>query len=92
MALADVIKEARKNSGLTLRDVARKTEISLTLLCAIETGKRPRPKMEILSRLSAFYNISNDVVCIAATRIPQKEFYKVIRCPALLEVIRNYPE
>ena len=92
MTLAEIIKEARKNSGLTLREVARKTQISLTLLCAIETGKQPRPKMKILSTLSAFYNISHDAVCISATRIPQKEFYKVIRCPALLEIIRNYPE
>lgn len=92
MLLAAIIKEARKNRELSLREVSRLTKISLALLCYIETGRKPRPKMEILAKLSAFYNIPIDIICLAATRIPQDCFYKIIRCPSLLQVIRDYPE
>ena len=92
MVLSEIIKKARKDRRLSLREVAHLTKISLTLLCAIETGKQPRPKMDILYRLAAFYNLSSDKVCLSATRIPQDVFYKIIRCPELLEVVRRHKE
>lgn len=92
MLLSEIIKNARKNRHLTLREVARLTKISLTQLHYIETGKQPRPKMEILYKLSAFYNIPIDIICIASTRIPSDIFYKIIRCPELMGVIRQHKE
>lgn len=92
MVLAELIKNSRNIRKLTLREVARLTKIPLTMLCNIETSKNPRPKMDILYQLSAFYNLPSDDVCIAATRVPQDVFFKIIRCPQLLQVIRDYPE
>ena len=92
MAFADLIKNARKNRGLSLREVSHLTKISLTKLHSIETGAQRHPKMEAIYKLVAFYNLDSDTACLSAVRVPQDCFYKIIRCPELLKIIRAYKE
>lgn len=87
-----MVKKARKDRRLTIRDACAMLRVSPGHLHAIETGKIERPKMDVIYKLAAYYNLPSDDVCLAATRIPQDCFYKIIRCPALIEVIRNFPE
>ena len=90
--LGDMVRTARKTRGLTIRDACTMLRVSPGHLHAIETGKIERPKMEVIYSLAAYYGLPSDDVCLAATRIPQDCFYKIIRCPSLIEVIRNFPE
>ena len=90
MSLAKIMTEARKSKGLKLREVAQFTKLKVANISAIENGRIPRPKMETLYKLIVFYGIDFDKTCIAAQRVPQDCFYKIIHHPELLSVIRNY--
>lgn len=92
MSLGELLKKHRKVTRLTLREASRKLDISVGYLSDMENGRIPRPKMNRIYDLADLYGINIDTICIAATRIPTDAFFKVVRCPALLEVIRNFPE
>lgn len=51
----EVLKKARKQKGLTLRELARMTRISASQICEIEHGRRNLPKDE--EKLSDLYFI-----------------------------------
>jgi transcriptional regulator with XRE-family HTH domain len=55
--LGFVLKEARARSGLSLRDVERRTGVRSGHLSQIETGTIARPEMAILWDLAALYQL-----------------------------------
>lgn len=56
--LADLLKEARKEKGLTLRTVEEKTGISNAYLCQLENKKISSPSPNILRKLADLYEVS----------------------------------
>ncbi len=90
MSLGLMLKRARFDKDLTLKEAAAEIKIAVSHLHAIEQGRKPRPKMETLAKLAHFYGLNYDDLCIAATRIPSDAFYKVIRYPQLLDIIRKF--
>jgi len=90
--LQKMLRKARFEADLTIKEAAIGLGISASHLHGIERGNIPRPKMATLTKLSQFYNLNHDDLCIAATRIPSDAFYKVVRKPELLRVIREYPD
>lgn len=63
--IGDYLKEIRERRGLTMRQVAIKTNVSQPYLSQIENGiKKPSP--EILKRLAPAYKVSyNDLMVVA---------------------------
>lgn len=90
--LQKMLRRARFEADLTIKEASSKIGIAASHLHGIERGLIPRPKMATLAKLSQFYGLNYDELCIAATRIPSDAFYKVTRVPELLKVIREYPE
>ena len=57
--VAPRLRAARKRSGLTLESLSRRTEISVSVLSRLESGKR-RPTLELLLPLAGVYGIALD--------------------------------
>lgn len=92
MKLAEIMKKARKSRKLKLCEVAEFTGLKIAFISAVENGKILRPKMDKLYKLVTYYGINLDETCIAAERVPQDCFFKIIRNPELMQIIRDYPE
>jgi transcriptional regulator with XRE-family HTH domain len=92
MKLAKIMLNARKSRDLRLHNVARATGISISTIHNIESGKLIHAKIKTLEALVAFYGLDKDSSFIAAERIPPDVFWKIIRCPALLNIVRKHGE
>lgn len=55
--LAGILREARRGSGMSLRDVERATGISNAHLSQLETGTIERPDVALLWDLATLYDI-----------------------------------
>lgn len=71
--LGATLKEARKNVGLTLRQVEEVTEISNAYLSQLENEKIKNPSVNILSKLSSLYKVSLKTLLSNAKMIDKKE-------------------
>lgn len=89
MKLSQRLRESRKNKGLTLKDVSRRCDISVSYIAQLETDKAFRPKIELLYKLAAYYDICSDMLINEAGKIPQDAYWKVVNHPTLVDVIRD---
>lgn len=85
----EMIRDARIKSGLPLRVAAKQIGISIGYLNDLESGRALRPKMKFIYAMAGLYGLPIDVLCIAAERIPQDVFYKIVKNPSLLEKVRS---
>lgn len=92
MKLEKILKDARSRAGVTTRKAAKNIGLSIAYLNDLEHGRATKPKMKYLYSIASYYGLDFDILCIAAERIPQDVYYKVIRCPELFAIIRNHPE
>jgi len=72
-SLGLTLKEARKNLGLTLRQVEDMTEISNAYLSQLENDKIKNPSVNILYKLSSIYKVSLKTLLVNANMIDKKE-------------------
>lgn len=72
-SLGITLKDARKNVGLTLRQVEEMTEISNAYLSQLENDKIKNPSVNILSKLSSLYKVSLKTLLSNAKLIDKKE-------------------
>jgi len=72
-SLGITLKDARKNVGLTLRQVEDMTEISNAYLSQLENDKIKNPSVNILSKLSSLYKVSLKTLLSNAEMIDKKE-------------------
>jgi transcriptional regulator with XRE-family HTH domain len=89
MKLSQRLRELRKNNKLTLQDVARRCKVSFQYLSQLENDKAFRPKMELLYKLAVYYNFSSDTLINEAQKIPEDVYWKIIKHPHLVQIIRN---
>lgn len=89
MKLAEILQKARYNKRETLKVAADGIGIAVSHLHAMETGKKQRPKMEVLFKLSSYYGIPYDDICVSAYRIPSDVFRMVATSKELIQRIRN---
>ncbi len=92
MKLSERLYTSRKQRKITLKEAAKKCGCSFQHLQKLEKEKIFRPKLELLYRLAVFYCIPPDMLILEAGKIPQDVYWKITRCPQLLQVIRDYPE
>lgn len=72
-SLGTTLKDARKNVGLTLRQVEEMTSISNAYLSQLENEKIKNPSVNILSKLSSLYKVSLKTLLSNAKMIDKKE-------------------
>ncbi|MWB94022.1 helix-turn-helix domain-containing protein [Flavobacterium sp. GA093] len=72
-SLGASLKDARKNVGLTLRQVEEMTDISNAYLSQLENDKIKNPSVNILSKLSSLYKVSLKTLLSNAKMIDKKE-------------------
>lgn len=90
MQLAAMIKKARKAKDVSLHLAAIESGVPATMLHYLETGKTIHPKMDVVRKISDYFALPYDDVCIAAQRIPEDVFYKIIDNPKILPFIREF--
>lgn len=72
-SLGNILKNARKTNGFTLRQVEESTEISNAYLSQLENDKIKSPSANILYKLSALYKIPLNQLLGNAGIIEKKE-------------------
>ena len=72
-SLGTTLKDARKNIGLTLRQVEDMIGISNAYLSQLENDKIKNPSVNILSKLSSLYKVSLKTILSNANMINKKE-------------------
>lgn len=88
--LAEITKKARYDKRVPIAVAAKAIKIAQSHLHAIEKGKKPKPKMDVIYRISEYYGIPLDDACLSAKRVPQDIFYKIVANKELLQIIRDY--
>ena len=63
-SLKDLIREARLQQGIVLREAASATEIDQTIINKFEMGER-KPSREQVVKLADFYGLDKDELIIA---------------------------
>lgn len=75
-SLGITLKNARKNIGLTLRQVEEMSGISNAYLSQLENDKIKNPSVNILSKLSSSYKVSLKTLLSNAKMIDKKEAHQ----------------
>lgn len=88
--IGEIIAEARKNSGLSLRAVSGRVPISFTYLSEIEKGKR-MPSEKVIKALSeqSELNLDFDYMMAHSGRIGEEAEVYLEKHPAFGKVIRK---
>lgn len=89
MKLGSELRRLRKGRGLTLANVGKKTELSVSFLSDVERG-RTKPSLDTLEKLAACYRVSvNDILRDTELGVsPVKKDYP----PGFLEFLQEVGE
>lgn len=90
--LGELLKQSRENKDLTLREVGDMLGISFAHVSAFENARVARPKLETLQKLIDFYGLDSDEVMRLAGRIPQDVYWKLVRNPKFVKLVRTLLE
>lgn len=58
MSAVDKIIEFRKQTGIPLKDIARRSGVSASVICAVENGNVTHPKLA--KKLQAYYGLTDE--------------------------------
>ena len=89
-AFGDILRKNRIEKGYNLQQVAKFIDYPFGLLAYLERGQETKIRMEIIERLCDLYSLDKDSICISLGKIPTELFYKIIKHPEILAIIRNY--
>jgi transcriptional regulator with XRE-family HTH domain len=79
--LAMLLRELRQEQGASLRDAARALGVDPSYLSRLERGHKPASS-GVLSKASALYNVSEEVLALAEGRVPMD----------VVEILQAHPE
>lgn len=85
MSFGTFIRERRMSKGMTLFDVAAEAQVSVPYLSRIERDRENVPKDDLIRRIAAILDISEDEAFAAGRRLPPdlrseaKEVFAVYR-------------
>lgn len=89
MTFGEMIKQGRKNLGVTLETASKHFGISISYLSDFENNRADKIRMDFIYKAAGFYGLDVDRLCISAGKIPQDIFYKITNNPHLLDKIRS---
>lgn len=84
-SFALALREARRNSGKTLRELAVKTGKAISYLSDLEQGRKPAPNLETVRIIQEFLNVQDERLVILASRERRKI------APRVLDLIQRKP-
>jgi transcriptional regulator with XRE-family HTH domain len=67
--IGNALKQARLKTGMSQRDLARKTSMTVGQLSQIETGVRENPQFATVSRIAAALGLSLDAIGVRAPSV-----------------------
>jgi transcriptional regulator with XRE-family HTH domain len=76
-SLAEVIKESREKIGISIRELARLTDVSAPFLSDVELGRR-FPSDEVLTRLAKVFKMRVDALKQHDTRVSISSLKKLM--------------
>lgn len=96
MNFGDYIRQIRIKHGLTLREAARRIDITSPYLSQIEAGLERPPSLDVLRKMAVVYEVEVDDL-LGQTKRRAAEVYgtQVAERPALqalFKIVRNWPE
>lgn len=99
MEFGQLLKEARKRSRYTLREVAKEVELSIGYISDIEHGRRKPPDSATIKRIAKFFDLRDDFLSEAAEKekgVPTEARRIIMKNPekmmALLRASENLSE
>lgn len=60
MSLSEKLKNLRKNSKKTLKEVGQAVGLSSVYISDLENGKKENPSVEVLNKFASYYDVSVD--------------------------------
>ncbi len=82
------LRELRKQTGLSQRELADKVGINFTYLSKIERGVMPPPSEKVILRLAEVLNADNDELMTLAGRIPP-DIAQILKSKETLQLLRS---
>lgn len=90
MKLSQRLRYARSLKRVTLQEASENAGCSLPFLALLEKGTTTKPKIELLNKLADYYGLSRDTLILEAERLPEDVYWKIIKNPSLLNIIREF--
>ena len=88
MSFGSELKRIRNNLGLTVREVAKRSDISHSYLSQVENGRRNPPKPETLIKIAKGLNVNSDDLMYLAGYVLDVNF-SAEKEKRILERLRN---
>lgn len=84
----ELLKNLRKNRGLSQRNLALAVGVDFTYLSKIENGVLPPPADETIVRIAGALGLESDELLLAANRVPPDITGLVTRSKSIPELLR----
>jgi len=88
--LGKKLRESRESIGLSVRHVSKLLNASFGNVAKLERGEYSRPPIKMLQGMCEIYGLEADEIIVQAEKIPPDVYWRIIRNPSLLNVIRSY--
>lgn len=95
MSFGEMVRNRRKEKGLTQKELAEMVGIDFTYLSKIETGDLPPPSDEIIKKLATNLDLEADELFLLARKVPPSYRREIIKDGSTKEVLRlvtHHPE
>jgi len=89
-AFGAFLRDKRISLKFSVRKASRLINIPFGVYASIERGEKVKIRMSMLSAAANLYSVPVDELCAMCERVPQDVFYKIIRNPELLAIVRAY--
>ncbi len=88
MKVHDRIRTARERAGISLREFARRVDVSPTHLLRLESGEQT-PSEEHLGAICAVLDLDFDALSMSLGRVPVDVQKHITKTPGLLQRLRR---
>lgn len=82
------LRELRKQTGMSQREVASKVKIDFTYLSKIESGVMPPPSEKVIMKLAKVLNADKDELITLAGKVPS-DLSQILRDKEIVQILRS---
>ncbi len=83
------VRELRKKTGMSQKEVAEKVKINFTYLSKIENGTTPPPSQDTIRRLAKILNTDEYELITLAGKVPSDLEKLIVRDKQILQYLRS---
>jgi len=88
-SFGEAIRRSRKETGVSLRKLARMAEISPAYLSKLERGLLPPPSEEFINSISSALEVDSDWLLAKAGKVATDVIKAIVSDPAIINSIRG---